>query len=144
MEKLDFIQMNSRYYAETAEINIQHREIMNMVNNLIVHCTGNKTEERYFFDRIIETLVNYFEEHFKTEEELLTETAYEKYKEHKNEHEKALEKLKTVMNEVKNSQRELDLYELTDYIRGWELNHILEYDIPAKEYFKEGKKTYRK
>jgi hemerythrin len=144
MKKLDFIRMNSRYYVEIAEIDIQHREIMNMVNNFIVHCTGNKTEERYFFDRIIEVLIHYFTEHFRTEEELLNETAYEKYKEHKNEHETVLERLKTVMNAVKSGQRALDLYELTDYIRGWALKHILEYDRPAKEYFKEGKKSERK
>ena len=144
MEKLDFIRMSSRYYVETAEIDIQHREIMTMVNNLIVHCTGNKLEERYFFDRIIDILIKCFAEHFKAEEKLLSETAYERYEEHKKEHEKALEKLKTVMDEVKSIRKELNLYELTDYIRGWELNHILEYDIPAKEYFKEGKKSYRK
>jgi hemerythrin len=111
-----------------------------MVNNFIVHCTGNKMEEQYFYDRIIETVINYFTEHFKTEEGLLNETAYEKYEEHKNEHETVLKKLKTVTEEVKSSQKELDLYGLTDYMRGWVLNHIAEYDRPAKEYFKEGKK----
>ncbi|MDR2516138.1 MAG: hemerythrin family protein [Spirochaetaceae bacterium] len=142
MKKLDYIKMNSRYYVETAEIDIQHQEIMNMINNFIVHCTGNKNEERHFFDRIMETLINYFGEHFSTEEKLLSGTAYEKYGEHKNEHDTVLEKLKTVMNDVKNNQRELDLYDLTDYIRGWALNHILEYDKPAKECFKEGKKIH--
>jgi hemerythrin len=130
---------DKEYSVNVMEIDLQHKEIMTLINALIGHCTGNKEEEMKFFDQIIVMAIEQIKKHFDTEIEILGKTKYEKYDGHKNEHEILLEKLNGINNKVKTNNMELNLLEITIYLKNWVLDHIESYDKKAEEYFKEGK-----
>jgi hemerythrin len=138
---LDFITWNKEYSVDVAEIDLQHKEIMTLINALINHCSGIKEKEKEFFDLIMESAIGQIKKHFETEEEILCRTKYEKYKEHKDEHKIFLERLHKQINEIKINGKELNLEEITIYMKDWVSEHIETYDKKAKEYFKEGKEN---
>jgi hemerythrin len=137
---VDFITWNKEYSVDVAEIDLQHKEIMTLINALINHCNGIKEKEREFFDLIMESAIEQIKKHFETEEEILCGTKYEKYEEHKNEHKIFLERLHKEINEIEINGKELNLLEITIYMKEWVSEHIETYDKKAKEYFKEGKR----
>jgi hemerythrin len=139
--KIKFITWEKEYSVDVLEIDTQHKELMTLINNSINNCTGNSIKEREYFDKAIDMEINFMTEHFKTEEKILEKTQYEKYEEHKKEHEVFLKKIKKLAEEVKEGKKELNLFDLTLYIKEWLLSHILLYDKGAKEYFKEGHKS---
>jgi hemerythrin len=138
MQKLDFMRWKKEYSVDVIEIDLQHKEIMTLINALISHCTGNKKEERKYFDQIIVMAIEQIKKHFDTEIEILDRTKYGKHEEHKNEHDIVLENLKKINNEIKENAIELDLLKMTIYLKDWISDHIESYDKKAKEYFKEG------
>jgi hemerythrin len=137
--KIDLIAWNREYSLGVPEIDTQHREIMTLINHTINHCTGNFIEEKNYFDRVINTAIQYLSEHFEAEEKILGKTKYETYEEHKKEHDTFLKKLKGIREDVKEGKKKLNLFEFAVYLKEWALSHILCYDKGAEKYFKEGK-----
>ena len=139
MKKINFIEWDLEYLVDVPEIDRQHKELMNLLNDAIHHSSGNMIEERTFFDRRIEMGINFIIKHFEMEEQFLSKTNYEKYNEHKMEHKILLEKIQNIKEEIENNKLEIDLSNITSYLTEWLLNHIKVYDKNAKEYFLEGK-----
>jgi hemerythrin len=137
--KIELIVWNKEYSVDVHEIDIQHREIMTLINHTINHCTGDPAEERKYFDKVINTTIQYLSNHFETEEKILCKTKYETYEEHKKEHDIFLKKVKGIREDIKEGKKKLNLFEFAVYLKEWALSHILSYDKGAEKYFKEGK-----
>jgi len=137
-EYINYIIWNKEYSIDVLEIDLQHKELMNLVNNSISHCLGSAKSEKKYFDKIVNESIKFLEKHFSTEEQIFDRTGYDKKEEHKKEHETIFNKMTAISNDLKDDKKEMDLFTLITNLKEWLLSHILAYDKTAKEYFKEG------
>ena len=140
MGKFKFVEWNADYSVGVSIVDNQHKELINFLNAAVNHSSGNTIEERKYFDKMIHMVIQFFENHFETEEALLSETKYGKFDEHKEEHKKCLEVIKKTVKEIEDNRRIINLFELTAELKEFLLNHIIIYDKKAQDYFKEGEK----
>ena len=135
---MDFIEWSYEYSLDIPEIDNQHRELVNQLNDTIRHCTGKKADERLFFDNNMKKTIAFLKNHFKTEEKILRKTKNYNFNNHKLEHKKILEDLMKINDDIEKNKVELDLFYVTAYIKERVMKHIKIYDLSAKKYFLEG------
>jgi hemerythrin len=116
-------------------IDDQHKELLNLTNDLFKHCVGDERAERAYFQKIIQGAVNYIKVHFATEEAIMLKTKFEGYREHKREHDSFV---LTVLDQVKNFNegKKFNLINFTKFLKEWVLTHIAVSDKLYFEYFK--------
>ena len=112
-------------------IDDQHKGLVDLVNDMFNHVTGDDDEERQYLNKIIEETVNYIKVHFSTEEKIMNATKFPGYIEHKEEHKKFII---TVAKHIEyfNSGKRVSLMSLSRFLKEWILSHIAVVD---KQYF---------
>ncbi|MDR0655240.1 MAG: bacteriohemerythrin [Treponema sp.] len=136
MAQLEFIVWQQNYSVGNKEIDSQHKELMNFVNDAIGHSTGNKKAESDYFSLVIKPGIIFLQKHFDTEQAAMLAQNYEGYQSHKTEHDKMIETLTRISDDVLAGRQALNLLEIALFIRDWFLNHIQEFDQKAKDCFK--------
>ncbi|MDR2729787.1 MAG: bacteriohemerythrin [Treponema sp.] len=116
-------------------IDDQHKGLLDFVNDLFNHVSGNEKEEYAYFKDVIQQAVEYVKEHFRTEEKLMVGTKFPGYAEHKKAHD---EFTLTVIKSVKDyeSGKRLVLEKFAYFLKDWVLTHIAVMDKQYAEYFK--------
>ena len=112
-------------------IDDQHKGLVNLVNEMFNHVTGNYVQECDYFNRVIHETVEYVRNHFATEEKILLLTKFSGYSEHKKEHDNF------VLAIIENSRsheagKRVILSNFTRFLKDWVLSHIALMD---KQYF---------
>jgi hemerythrin-like metal-binding protein len=142
MKAVEFIHWKQEYELGIDELDVQHKELMNQINDLISRSGENNAGAKKNFQKMIITVGERLEKHFQTEEKILSKTEYEKFEEHKNEHEKMTAKISKIRNEPKkhetDNKTKTDQFNFTVSLREWFLSHILLYDMEARDFFKAG------
>jgi len=112
-------------------IDDQHKGLVELVNQMFNHVTGNDTQEHNYFNKVIQETVDYVKKHFATEEKIMLTTKFEGYNEHKKEHDSFV---LTVVEKVRDYQagKRLTLSSFTKFLKEWILSHIAMMD---KQYF---------
>ena len=136
MHKIELVHWESEYSVGAAEIDSQHKDLVELINELISHSAQSQSGWKKKFEKSIKSIAAHSSLHFKTEEEILSKTEYKNFADHKKEHERLTGKLKHIINELDNIKWEVELYTLTVSFKEWFLSHILLYDKEAKDYFK--------
>ena len=116
-------------------IDDQHKGLVDLVNELFNHVTGNEIQEKDYFNRVIHEAVKYVKVHFATEEKLMIATKFPGYAAHKKEHDTFV---LTVAENIKDFQegRRLTLSTFTKFLKDWILSHIAVMDKQYFGYFK--------
>jgi len=116
-------------------IDDQHKGLLDFVNDLFSHSTGNEKEEMEYFKKVIQQAVKYIKEHFSTEEKLMLATKFPGYAEHKKIHD---EFTLTVVNSVKDFEggKRLVLEKFAYFLKDWVLSHVAVMDKQYALYFK--------
>jgi hemerythrin len=116
-------------------IDDQHKGLLDFVNDLFSHASGNEKEERAYFTEVIQQAVQYIKEHFQAEERLMIGTKFPGYAEHKKAHD---EFTLTVVKSVKDfeSGKRLVLEKFAYFLKDWILSHIAVMDVQYAAYFK--------
>ena len=135
---MDFIELGYEYSLDVPEIDNQHKELAKQLNNTIKHCTGNKTDEKIFYEKNMRKSIDFLRNHFKTEEKILCKTKYESFKKHKLEHKKILEEIIKMNDDIEKNKVELNLFYVTVFIKERIMKHLKTCDLSAKKYFIEG------
>jgi len=135
---MDFIELGSEYTLNVPELDKQHKELVRQLNEAIKHCTGKKTDEKKFYDKNTRNSIEFLRDHFETEEKLLCQTKYDNFDRHQSEHQKILEQLVKMNDDIEKKRVELDLFYVTAFIKERVMKHIKTYDLVAKKYFFEG------
>jgi hemerythrin len=138
MQKTEYIVWRPEFSVGVEEIDNQHKELLNLVNDSINHSTGNAESERNFFDTIIRIGVNYLQNHFSTEEQIMVKTAYQNYDAHKKEHDDMIKTVSDMIDDIESGKTPLNLLRFSLFLRDWFLNHIPTFDKPTEECFKRG------
>jgi hemerythrin len=116
-------------------IDDQHKGLLEFVNDLFNHSTGNEWEEREYFKDVIHQAVQYIKEHFATEEKIMIATKFPDYTAHKKAHD---EFTLTVVKSVKDfeSGKRLVLAKFAYFLKDWVLTHIAVMDMQYTAYFR--------
>jgi len=116
-------------------IDKQHQGLVNLVNDMFMHATGNGIQERDYFERVIKEVVSYVKIHFETEERILQATKFAGYIEHKKEHDSFIMAVIENIQDYKSGKR-LTLSSFTKYLKDWILSHIAFKDKIYFDHFK--------
>jgi hemerythrin len=140
MDKSELVSWSPTFSVGIRLIDEQHRELLNITNDLFNHCVGDAESERAYFKKVIQSAVDYVRVHFSTEEKIMLRTRFGGYAEHKKEHDMFV---LTVVDQVRafNSGERFDLVHFTRFLKNWVLTHIA---VSDKQYFEHFKRIARK
>lgn len=116
-------------------IDDQHKGLLNFVNELYNHSTGDEQYERMYFAEVIQQAVQYVKNHFATEEKLMLGTKFPGYTEHKKAHDAFTIKVINTVRDFEAGKR-LVLEKFTHFLKDWILSHIAVMDKQYSDYFK--------
>ena len=131
----EFVEWTNALSCGIKLIDDQHKGLVDLVNNLFKHITGNEKQEKDYFSQVIQEAVKYVKVHFATEEKIMIATKYSGYAEHKKEHDNFV---LAVVNNIRDYEagKRLTLSTFTRYLKEWILSHIAVMDKKYFEYFK--------
>jgi len=116
-------------------IDDQHRGLVDLVNDMFNHATGNEAQEHKYFSRVIQEAVNYVKVHFATEEKIMIAAKFAGFAGHKKEHDNFILKVVENIKDYEAGKR-LTLSSFTRFLRDWILSHIAMMDKQYFEYFR--------
>ncbi len=131
----EYISWSESYSMGIKLVDDQHKGLLNFVNELFNHSTGNEAEEMAYFKEVIHQAVEYIKYHFQTEEKLMIATKFSGYAAHKKVHDEfTLEVIKSVKDFE--SGKRLVLEKFAYYLKDWVLAHIGVMDRQYAAYFR--------
>jgi len=115
----------------------QHKGLLDLINDMFSHASGNDEEEQEYFKQVVEKAVDYVRTHFATEEKIMKQTQFVGFDEHKKAHETFIV---TVLDKAREFQKErkINLGEFTTFLKEWVLTHVA---IMDKQYFSHFRKN---
>ncbi|MFP3983901.1 MAG: bacteriohemerythrin [Desulfurivibrionaceae bacterium] len=111
--------------VEIEKIDNQHKKLVEMINRLyqaVIEKRGKNT-----VSSILDELINYTSEHFKTEEDFFDRYGYPEKEEHKKIHNNLVEKVLDFQKKFKENSAQVDM-ELLEFLKDWLVNHIMKTD----------------
>jgi len=134
--KSELVQWSPTFSVGVKIIDDQHKGLLNLVNDMFNHVTGDVASERAYFSKVIQEAVQYVKVHFSTEEKIMIHTNFPGYLEHKKAHDAFV---LAVVENIKNyeSSKRLALSDFTRFLKEWILTHIAIMDKQYFSYFKE-------
>ena len=103
-------------------IDIQHKELVLMTNELLQGCKRGAMAADIAFLRIIRKAVEYAKTHFADEEKYMDQTNYPKLNEHKKEHEDFVAQVLKAVKEFESGNTAP--LSMAEFLKNWLLNHI--------------------
>jgi hemerythrin len=88
---METIQWNESISVNNSDIDNQHKNLIQLTNNLILNSNAGVNSE--IIGETLQKLLKHIKQHFKDEEELLEKSNYPKLEEHKKEHKKFVLKI---------------------------------------------------
>lgn len=130
---LMFIEWNDKFLTKIKKIDNQHKVLVDIINKLhhdvIMDKNGSLINE-HLMDLKIYTI-----NHFSTEEKILKKYNYPAEKEHKEGHQKFINKVSENLFDV-SSDKLAQGYRLIEFLKDWILNHILVHDMEYVSHLK--------
>ena len=133
--KQELITWSNKFACGIKLIDEQHQGLVELVNEMFNHVTGNDLQEHNYFNRVINDAVDYVKTHFATEEKLMIATKFDGYLEHKKEHEAFILKVVENIKDYEAGKR-LTLSSFTKFLKDWVLSHVALVDKKYFDYFK--------
>ena len=118
-----FIKWNPLYDTKHKIIDEQHKELVNIINDLYMSTIDHKANKNEAFINAAKRCIEYANYHFKTEEKIMNIINYSDTENHKAMHR---EFYNEVINQVKNYQEGQPFIanKLVKYLKDWLLEHI--------------------
>jgi hemerythrin len=134
--KSELVTWSSTFSVGIKLIDDQHKGLLNLVNDLFNHVSGDDASERAYFQKVIQTAVNYVKVHFATEEKIMIATKFPGYLEHKKAHDTFV---LTVVDNIRDFEagKKFTLSGFTKFLKEWVLTHIAIMDKQYFTYFKQ-------
>jgi len=131
----DRVKWSDSYSMGIKVIDDQHKELINIVNDIFSHATGREWEEHEYFKDIIKQAVDYIKNHFATEEKIMISTKYNGYEAHKKIHEEFILKVVQTAKDYETGKR-LTLTNFGYFLKDWVLSHVAVMDKKYSDYFR--------
>jgi hemerythrin len=134
-KKSDLVTWSATFSCGIRLIDEQHKGLINLVNDMFNHVSGNEAEEHAYFNKIIQQAVDYVKVHFATEEKIMQTTNFPGYLEHKKAHEVFILAVVDNIRDYK-AGKKLTLNTFTKFLKDWILSHVAVMDKQYFEHFK--------
>ncbi|MDR2479020.1 MAG: bacteriohemerythrin [Treponema sp.] len=133
--KSELVTWSPTYSVGIKLIDDQHKGLLNLVNDLFNHVSGDEAAERAYFQKVIQQAVQYVKIHFATEEKIMIATNFAGYAEHKKAHDVFV---LTVVDNIREFEagNKFTLSGFTKFLKEWVLTHIAIMDKQYFAYFK--------
>ncbi|MCL2410564.1 MAG: bacteriohemerythrin [Treponema sp.] len=131
----ELIVWDKKFQCGIKVIDEQHKQLVELINEMFNHATGNHIQENDYFNRAIREMVKYVKIHFAAEEKILLATKFPGYNEHKKEHESFILAILNIVNEHKAGKR-IVFSNYCRFLKDWVLSHIAMIDKQYFEYLK--------
>ena len=122
------------YSVKVAELDNQHKELINILNELYDAMSARKGNE--VLGSVITKLSNYTRLHFATEEKYMEKYSYPGYAEQKKEHDLFLVKVQEFQKGFQAGELMLSM-EVSTFLKNWLINHISGVDKKYGPFFNE-------
>lgn len=122
---MTFIEWTDRFSVGVASVDHEHRELIELINAF-----QRKIAKDNSFDTKLEYLGETYARisaHFALEEKLMRESRYERYDDHKADHERLLDQLRDIMDATEDD-RDIDDEALGTELENWFSRHFQEMD----------------
>jgi len=130
-EFTELIPWSDRLSCGIKLIDDQHKELVDLVNEMFNHVAGNEIQEYDYYTKVIQEVIKYVKIHFATEEKLMLAAKLPGYATHKNAHNHFI--LVVVENiRIYKTRKKINLFTFTKFLKDWILSHIALMD---KQYF---------
>ena len=123
-----FISFTSEFSVGIAEIDEQHKKIMDYINQ--IHAAVKKDQPANEIQKILGDLANFTVGHFANEERYFARFNYPETKKHKAIHEKLLGRVSEIIIQI-NEGKEVNFIDVLTFLKDWLQTHIL---IEDKQY----------
>ncbi len=110
------------YSVNIREIDEQHKQLINMINELHDAMLAKKGKEALL--SVLTKLANYCATHFAVEEKLMSGNGYPEYADHKEVHNKMTAKVKALMADVQAGKTTISI-EVMNFLKNWLDKHIM-------------------
>lgn len=127
------INWRDEFSVGVAEMDRQHKKLLAMINRLIEE-QHTLTDQKTIAD-LLDGMIDYAEEHFRAEEYLMAEYAYDRKSWQEMRHKEFLEKTLSFMTAADIGPNILSVA-LLDFLSSWLVSHILTEDMQYKEFFR--------
>jgi len=128
---METIQWSESISVNNSEIDNQHKNLIQLTNNLILNSNAKVNSE--IIGETLQKLLKHIKQHFRDEEELLEKCNYPKLEEHKKEHRKFVLKIVGFCKDVLDEKSTVT-EEMINFLSGWLLNHTNVDDQDYKNY----------
>ncbi len=128
------IQWNEKLSVKVAEIDQQHKMLIDMVNELNDAMKQGKGKD--VIGKIIDGLASYTVTHFSTEEKYFDQFGYPDTKNHKKEHATFVKKVSEFKDGFEKGKMSLTL-NVMNFLSDWLKNHIMVTDKKYSQFFNE-------
>jgi len=129
---MDKIIWDESFSVGVDDLDKQHQELINMINQLI-----EKEDTSVHSEIVSETLTEmtqYMDYHFKTEEKYLADSGYPDYSLHRKQHDLFMEQTIEFCQKIMSNDTKTPA-EIYSFLMSWLTNHILKSDMQYKSYF---------
>jgi len=119
-------------------IDDQHRELVNLTNQLYQACLAGNDAVGPAFQQAMTRMVEYVRFHFSRELELLHKIKYPQYADHKAQHDSLVKQILEAANEYKSGHRFVP-HNFVRTLKDWVFGHIAVYDKAYAAYVRDQK-----
>jgi len=134
--KMEQITWAPSFSVGNEKLDEQHKRLIQIINRLIVESQAVIKSEAV--SDLLSEMMNYAQEHFTTEEELLRQHSYPHLEEHIAEHQAFQDKIVDFRSAIMLNVEDIP-ESMLQYLRNWLMEHILKSDMAYKFFFLEQK-----
>ncbi|OGQ99656.1 MAG: hemerythrin [Deltaproteobacteria bacterium RIFOXYD12_FULL_55_16] len=120
-----FLTWQDRYSVGIGQIDDQHKQLINMINELNDAMLTGKGKNVLM--TVLNKLAEYCVSHFAVEEKLFDVHVYPETADHKEKHHKMTTKVKALIGEVQSGKSTISI-EVMNFLKNWLDKHIMETD----------------
>ncbi|HUX36663.1 MAG TPA: bacteriohemerythrin [Rectinemataceae bacterium] len=118
-----FVEWDQKYNVGIPLIDAQHKHLIQLTNGLFDACTKDKETMDVEFREVMKESVDYVLVHFRDEEELMRNSRYEQFGEHKKKHEEFIKTILEAVQEYKEGKKFVP-NNFARFLRDWLFDHI--------------------
>ncbi len=115
---MSLIEWRKEFETGIADVDHEHRELVDLINRLHEHMTGGADPARVneFLGEVFARIAA----HFALEESIMRKHGYDEYQAHKDEHERLLDEIRDIMDGATSDYS----HSLSTVVRDWFVNHF--------------------
>ncbi len=118
---MPLIVWSDKYTVKNILIDNQHKKLIGFINDL--HSAMKEGKAKNILSKILDDLVTYTKEHFRTEERMMQNAGYKNFTNHKLEHNKLTQKVIDFQQQYNEGKVNLT-FEIMTFLQTWLVNHI--------------------